>query len=434
MNEAAAIADLFEKGRIVEIGARFDSLTASGAASSEDCAFAVYLSLHDRGKTELAIQFMLSFVNTQPAPNDALIALARRVHSEHDQFVAANLFMSYVNNGGKDPFAYDAAIMFAMTGSRPDLCIAIHEKAQAQIDADSLMDPTLFNIATCLAAYRRFPEAVALYKRIIARSPDHQASRANLTSIAKREFIPEAIQFFAEAVDEIAQSLPSLRSAATAPAPIVLDWETASLADVEAAVNQNGFCFLRNACHVDRVLAFRDFIFEYEKFHDVFPVDAAQLKTPPIEPLYKFDAKALMSAIFQAPGVLDLGRSILRRVTPARQESFVPYHQDSTAFAKSLINIWTPLTPAGGEHPSLELVAKRVTRAEQTLIYEGEYNLVEIAADYVQERYEGLIYEVADARPGDCVIFLGTTIHRSANLAGAVKPRYNLEARWSETG
>jgi hypothetical protein len=57
--------------------------------------------------------------------------------------------------------------------------------------------------------------------------------------------------------------------------------------------------------------------------------------------------------------------------------------------------------------------------------------LIEIEEAYVQAKYGDLLYEVADARPGDCVIFLGTTIHRSANLRDATRPRYNAELRWS---
>jgi len=430
MTDTAAITALFEQGRMAEIAPRLQSLVAGGEATLEGCAFAGYLALHGQGKIELAIRFLVSVVNLSPMPNEALISLARRVHSEHDAFVAANLFMSYVNNGGTDPFAYEAAIVFAMGASRADLCIAIYEKAMAQIDLKSLQDSTLFNIGGCLTGERRFAEAVAIYTLIVARSPHLEEPRANLAIIANVHSDPDAIRFFADQADEIARSLPAFKIDGAPSAPFVLDWEDADLSAVEAALNQNGFCFLRNGCDRNQVLAFRDFVLDYEKLYNLFPVNAGSLNTPPIEPLFRFDAKALMTAIFQAPGMLDLGRSSIRRVTPAEHDSFVPYHQDSTAFAKLVINIWTPLTPAGGEYPSLELVARRVTHAEQTLICEGTYNLIEISQDYVQARYKGLIHEVADAQPGDCVIFLGTTIHRSANLSGAVKPRYNLEARW----
>lgn len=432
MKEAAVIADLFEQGRVAEIGPCFQALAASRIETGEECAISIYRELRDRGAGEAANQFLMSFAKTQTQPNDALFDLARRILGEEDALAAANLFMTYLQNGGTEPLAYDSTVHFAMTESRSDICIDVYERAQATLDIAVLADYALFNIAVCLADEGRLSEAVALYKRVIARTPDHEPSRANLTSIAKTRFVPEAIAFVNEEANEIAQSLPPFRTGGGASAPFILDWESAGPSEVEAAVNQNGFCYLRNGCDVAKLLAFRDFITEYEAGGGIFPTHPALLDTPEIEPLYRFDAKALTSAILDTPAGLDRARSVFRRVTPARRESFVPYHQDSTAFAKSLINIWTPLTPAGGEYPSLELVAKRVSRAEQTLIYDGEYNLVEIPADYVQERYKGLIYQVADARPGDCVIFLGTTIHRSANLRAAVKPRYNLEARWSE--
>jgi hypothetical protein len=109
----------------------------------------------------------------------------------------------------------------------------------------------------------------------------------------------------------------------------------------------------------------------------------------------------------------------------------VPFHQDSTAFTKSLFNIWTPVTPAGGDYPSLQLVRKLVTVAEQTRLFEGEYNLIEIEAERVMEKYGDLLFEVEAAEPGDCVMFYGTTIHRSCNLERSTKPRFNIETRWS---
>jgi hypothetical protein len=146
---------------------------------------------------------------------------------------------------------------------------------------------------------------------------------------------------------------------------------------------------------------------------------------------YRFDPAVVMSEILGREARYDTNLSFVRNVRPDSADSFLPYHQDTTAFGRLIANVWAPLTPAGGDYPSLEFVRKRITINEQTKLQGGRHGVIEIDEAYVQEKYGDLLLEVADARPGDCVIFLGTTIHRSANLRDATLPRYNAELRWS---
>lgn len=67
----------------------------------------------------------------------------------------------------------------------------------------------------------------------------------------------------------------------------------------------------------------------------------------------------------------------------------------------ALFNVWSPMTPAGGACPSVQFVRKLITIAEQTKLFEGEYNLIEIDADFVRRKHGPLLYEVTDAQPGD---------------------------------
>jgi hypothetical protein len=58
---------------------------------------------------------------------------------------------------------------------------------------------------------------------------------------------------------------------------------------------------------------------------------------------------------------------------------------------------------------------------------------VEIAQASVLDRYQGLLYEYHSQTPGDCVIFLGSTLHRTSNLRAATQDRMSLEVRYSRS-
>lgn len=346
--------------------------------------------------------------------------------------------MIYVNGGGARSYAYDALISFAVGRGASALALDLYERAKQAGVFDALLGATLFNIGTIYMSQGRNDEAAELYALTLQRDPGDPATLGNLTQLAREHDAPSAIRHLEPLIKSAYRSTLNAEAEPAHAIPsaepsYLQDWDSTTPDAVRAAVLRHGFCFLRNACHVAQVRQFHAAVLAHEARSDPFPFAAKTILEPKIEELYRFDARALISGLFQAPAALDLERSVVRRVTPARQESFTPFHQDSTAFAAALINIWTPLTPAGGEHPSFELIAQHMTRAEETLVRRGEYNRVEIAEDYVLSRYKDQLYEVADARPGDCVIFLGATIHRSANLAGAVKPRYGLEARWTKS-
>lgn len=429
MNNSELLATLFEQGSHEEVRHHLTQLDvcASGALS-------VFESLKGRGTHEHGLNFLITYANMTPDPCAMLYKFIEKMWQAEEEMYAANLSVVYVNAGGVNSSAYEASINLAMSMGMHDLCIDLYEKAKRISICNHLNHQTLFNAATSYMVRSRFPEASDVYSLALKRKPNDIHTRMNLTVLARQYGDPRAIELVDELLGDISRSYPESISISVSTDPgYVHDWNDISLATIREALLRHGFCFVRNGCHLDQVQAFHAAVLDYETGLHQFPCPADKIPEPPIEGIYRFDARKLVSDVFGAPGELCYERSVVRRVSPNIKESFVPFHQDSTAFGTALINIWTPLTPAGGEFPSLELVARRVTKAEQTLIQEGEYNLVEISADYVLNRYKGLVYEVGDARPGDCVIFLGTTIHRSSNLSRAVKTRYGLEARWEQS-
>jgi len=147
--------------------------------------------------------------------------------------------------------------------------------------------------------------------------------------------------------------------------------------------------------------------------------------------LFRFNAQGLASAVLGKPAQQNVEFSVIRKVIPAQAGQLLPFHQDVSAFATLLVNMWVPLTKVGGDHPSIQFVRQRISMAEQTELREGEYNQIEINEAYVHGRYGDRLWTVEEAHPGDCVIFLGTTIHRSYCDDAARSTRCSAEIRWS---
>lgn len=165
--------------------------------------------------------------------------------------------------------------------------------------------------------------------------------------------------------------------------------------------------------------------------HVSFPMNLPPYARQKCDGLLQFDAAFVINALLPEEGRIDYSASVVRRVDPANARTFTPFHQDTTAFQKAVVNIWTPLTPAGGDYPTMEFVKRRLKSAEDTLPGADEYNLIRIDDKTVLEKFKGEFYEPHDVLPGECIIFLGTTIHRSTNQERATKTRYSLEIRWS---
>lgn len=137
--------------------------------------------------------------------------------------------------------------------------------------------------------------------------------------------------------------------------------------------------------------------------------------------------------IFGQEPELDPDQTVLRLVGTDREASHLPYHQDMRAFGKIGLNVWAPMTPAGGEHPGLELIPKRFAKLLPTMATPGDYDYLNIDLDEAAPELDVSQAVRPELSPGDCILFLGDVAHRSyippaSNQPGA--QRLSVEMRF----
>lgn len=140
-------------------------------------------------------------------------------------------------------------------------------------------------------------------------------------------------------------------------------------------------------------------------------------------------AKVLYRIFGRTPR-LSLTDSVVRLVTPKKRGTHVPFHQDITAFSVTGVNVWTPLTTCGVDAPSLELMARRTGRVLPTSTVEGAYNQLEITPETVYREFAPEVRFYPKPEVGDCVLFLGSTVHRSHIAPGMTRDRVSAELRF----
>jgi hypothetical protein len=143
----------------------------------------------------------------------------------------------------------------------------------------------------------------------------------------------------------------------------------------------------------------------------------------------RFLAQAIQP-FFPMPPELRPLQSYLRRVAAKYPETAVPFHQDVQAFGRLLINAWTPLTLSGGNAPGLELVVARVRDLPDTLPADTQYDTLQISEATVRARFPEEAIIRPEMVPGDVLVFLGTTIHRTHLLPQMAAERLSLELRF----
>ncbi len=431
MSAVEVIASLFQSGALAKMEPLFREAVTREARSPRDLAYDIYLNLYRRGVHEVAMRFILTFCNSFAVSNELIFEFGKKIYSEQDKDIGANLLMTYINNDGTDIIAYEVCISYCMTKKLYDFAISLDEMLLKKFSHDSLSIGSVFNIGTSYMSKGDFGRAFSLFRSCLERDADFEFAKMNIGHLALTEGYAEAVDWLRQNSNEIAGMALADRALPSGPVAAVVTWTGAERELILDSVSKNGFCFIRQGCDPATVSSIQQHMLALHDMGTVFPINFTEQLKHFIEPLFLFDAPAMMLELTGRPFVVDDKLCVGRRVNPEKEESFVPFHQDSTAFHKSLFNIWTPMTPAGGDFPSVQFVRKLITIAEQTRIFQGEYNLIEIEADYVAEKYGDLLYEIADAQPGDCVLFYGTTIHRSCNLERAILPRYNIEVRWS---
>lgn len=152
-------------------------------------------------------------------------------------------------------------------------------------------------------------------------------------------------------------------------------------------------------------------------------VQAARTDEPFLNPYLA----EILTEIFGSLPAIDYQKSVFRLVTAENPDSFVPFHQDMRAFGLMGINLWLPLTPAGGDFPGLELLPGRTKRLLDTLPHSGEYSLVEI--NRRRFNFDEALLVAPVLKPGDCILFLGDVVHRTYIPPSRKGERISLEIR-----
>lgn len=361
--------------------------------------------------------------------NARFLAVVWEMVNRDAAFLACDLYDHYLRNGGDDREAHEFAIgRFSGLGDKRRV-LRTFEKAKRWFDPLTMARHPLFCVAVALVEVGDPAGAMAIYAELLRRDPTDQDARSNVRSIARTYGLPAAVAIYRETTQAILEALPAYANAAASKVGVIVDLTRQSIEDVFESLNQRGVCHIVGGCDPEVVGALLNRVRMPD--HPSYPAAFVEDVVASIPRLFRFNARKLVSDSLGRPVEMDLSSSTVRKVDPADADSFTPFHQDVTAFQRLLVNIWVPLTPAGGDYPTVQFVAKRIQRIEQTMLARPGYNLIAIEETGILERYGDCLYEAAEVAPGDCVIFLGTTIHRSTNMDRATKSRYNLEVRWT---
>ena len=124
--------------------------------------------------------------------------------------------------------------------------------------------------------------------------------------------------------------------------------------------------------------------------------------------------------------------SYVRALVPGPHIQALPFHQDQSILQTPLLNVWIPLAECGVDAPGLEVV---VTDKRDLLAMAGPpdhevpVERVRIDERLVVETFgPGALWRPS-LRPGDALVFAGTTVHRSHVTPAMTKPRLSVEMR-----
>jgi len=433
MTTIVDLADLFQAGDLAGLGHRLPAAVERLGMPLDEIAYDVFATLYARQDGPGALSFILAYSQTQSEPAAKLRSLAMRIHNESDRASGANLLMNLIASGAGEPTDFETCIAFCVDENHPALALSTFEQFRARFGVTAMSKRTRFNIGSLLVVENRIDDAFEMFSAALELDPDLAPARANILHLARGENHAGAIAFIERQSAKIAAATPmgNPLPQGAPPPPYRVIWSGAETDAIASAIQAHGFCYVKQACVPETVATLRAHL---ETLHEEgfdFPIMLSQEAQQAVGQVFLFDPKAVLKRLSLPNLKIDPNVSAMRRVSLEHSRNVTPFHQDSTAFQRLLYNTWIPLTPAGGDYPSIQFVAKMINVAEQTKLFEGEFNGVEIDADFVMQKYGDLLRTVDDAEPGDCVMFCGTTIHRSHGLDSAVCPRFNVEVRWS---
>ena len=161
-------------------------------------------------------------------------------------------------------------------------------------------------------------------------------------------------------------------------------------------------------------------------------LDVLAKHTGPIEPILVTTRIASLATGYLGKRPEPHENSFVRRLVPGNDIQSLPFHQDQTILKTRLLNVWVPLDPCGTNAPGLETV---VTSARRLIEVSGDstdripVERVKLNSDKVVEEHghRSLWHPVLE--PGDVLLFLGTTIHRTYVTPQMTKSRMSVELR-----
>jgi len=427
-SDGLSLADLYKAGQMAAFGARIDLLLAQSQEMQVAECYQLFSTLRASVPAEEAAGVLYG-IHQRGRNLDLLFSVAARVYQEQELAMGASLFLYYIAQGGTARHAFEICIVQYRNESMYAASTALFEQACDRFGVEAVGATCLLAASFAYLAQGALAQSWRQAARCLALEPDNKAVRVLISDLARNHSFEPAVRSNHDYVNGLMRSyarVDSTRAAEDAPT-YALSQTGASAVAIVAAIRRFGLCYLRGGCDVSQY----EEILESVRRISGFPKSMSDFPTFDLASLFHFDAETVAFSLIGAPASFDASRSAIRKVDPASRSSFTPFHQDTTAFAKRLVNIWVPLTPAGGTYPSLQLIGKPIDQAEETGGPLGAYHHVEIPEALVLKAYSGLMIDIDDARPGDCVIFPGTTIHRSANMEHATETRFNLEIRWS---
>lgn len=143
-----------------------------------------------------------------------------------------------------------------------------------------------------------------------------------------------------------------------------------------------------------------------------------------------------LQAIFgsPAPGLLQAYIGI-RMKDPTRDTTLLPFHQDAYQGGPSdadrlTITAFAPFSDVGGEHPSVDVIAKRSEKIYGIDPGKGkaDYQYLHIDEDVFEDELDFLW--APKLKCGGLVLMSGRTLHRSQHSIACTKTRYSMDLRF----
>lgn len=188
----------------------------------------------------------------------------------------------------------------------------------------------------------------------------------------------------------------------------------------------------------ESVFARADALFEAQQMSDKDFLNYYQFGHPPFNDqedawvwlwwqrlLEHLPIRNLLRTLFGSKAAVITGYSLPRRQRPGLPEYSMPFHQDGEYMGalKEAINLWIPLTPAGGAYPGLELWLDAPQQPLFQMQQTPEEKLQILLGLSETGRWQ------PEMLPGDVLVFTAQTLHRTWLTDAMCYPRISYEFR-----